>query len=830
MSSGSIRIIQLPEKSSVNTDDYMAVDSSANGTKKVKFTDLLDDNLSAQNKAADAQATGEAINDVSTRTSEAINNVSARVDNMINTQQNASVTTLWTGTLKNKNQSVTLSKSIANFDFVDVYCGGVESTFVRKPVANSITFHLQQQNMSDDASVQGLRWWESGLTISGTTATITKCVQCYWDDFSQVPVVSQSTDGIEVIRIDGVKIGHVEDDEVVDARVGADGTTYPTLGDAIRGQVTDLKSDLDTFLGLKYNTAWVRGQWHQGSLLIGSAYNKKRATANIITLDRDIIINMSDFSEYKYGIQYFNSDGTFISDSGWLVGELKVNSGQRIAITLAYTNESAHEVVDNVKNDLWLACNIASANSIPALNRIADALTAHTKNLLTDTNPTKRTSTNAITVLDLGADTTFANGVTFSFKANNAVTTSLTRAIVDLKKADGTHQYLTYNSTADANGKKFTLEAQTGRFYSTQPNYKASITFRYVDIYYNDTISSGTLTDFMLVDGVVNDYYADSLTGIDYVARGEAEKANSMLSPYPAYWNTAVQTAVRSVLDNRLEIASGDEFVFITDQHWSANAQKSSMLIDYLVHRLSLNLVVSGGDLIQGHNATLDGAVDEIVNYYDSFKVRHRILSLIGNHDTNTNNNSDTTTHIPLIGLYNLMLKSEESWIDTKNSPYVNVYDNDSQKIRYIQFYYTVDSGYVQDVATALVSTMQSTPSDWTIVLLSHAYWNGDNPTTTGTQYANLILDTMDDIDATVAMWLVGHVHADKDTTLTSNGNKDLLIVSTNTDCYKQTVHQYDMLVGTNTEQCFDVVQIDTTMKKIYMTRVGAGLDREFSY
>lgn len=244
MSSGSIRIIQLPEKSSVNTDDYMAVDSSANGTKKVKFTDLLDDNLSTQNKAADAQATGEAINDVSTRTSEAINNVNARVDNMINTQQNASVTTLWTGTLKNKNQSVTLSKSIANFDFIDVYCGGVESTFVRKPVASSITFHLQQQNMSDDASVQGLRWWESGLTISGTTATITKCVQCYWDDFSQVPVVSQSTDGIEVIRIDGVKIGHVENDEIVDARVGANSTTYPTLGDAIRGQVTDLKDEI----------------------------------------------------------------------------------------------------------------------------------------------------------------------------------------------------------------------------------------------------------------------------------------------------------------------------------------------------------------------------------------------------------------------------------------------------------------------------------------------------------------------------------------------------------------------------------------------------------
>ena len=194
------------------------------------------------------------------------------------------------------------------------------------------------------------------------------------------------------------------------------------------------------------------------------------------------------------------------------------------------------------------------------------------------------------------------------------------------------------------------------------------------------------------------------------------------------------------------------------------------------------------------------------------------------------NNNADTSTHIPLIGLYNLMIKQEETWIDTKNSPYVNVYDNDSQKVRYIQFYYTVDSGYIQDVATALVSAMQSIPSDWTIVLLSHAYWNGANPVTTGTQFANLILDTMDGIDATVAMWLVGHVHADKDTTLTSDGGKELLIVATNTDCYKQTVHQYDMLAGTSTEQCFDVVQIDTTAKKIYMTRVGAGSDREFSY
>ena len=48
------------------------------------------------------------------------------------------------------------------------------------------------------------------------------------DTFTQLP--SGSTSG---------------DAELIDIRVGADGVTYPTAGDAVRGQVTDLKSDLN---------------------------------------------------------------------------------------------------------------------------------------------------------------------------------------------------------------------------------------------------------------------------------------------------------------------------------------------------------------------------------------------------------------------------------------------------------------------------------------------------------------------------------------------------------------------------------------------------------
>lgn len=324
MSSGSIRIIQLPEKSSVNTDDYMAVDSSANGTKKVKFTDLLDDNLSAQNKAADAQATGEAINDVSTRTVEAINNVNTRIDNMINTQQNASVTTLWTGTLDTKNQSVTLSQSIANFDFIDVYVGDVDAQFIRRHVASTINIDIQIQNMSDDASAQFLRWWETGLTISGTTATINKCIKCYWDDFSQAPVVSQATDGATIRRIDGVKIGHIENDEIVDARVGVNDITYPTLGDAIRGQVTDLESEINYIedeIGEENSFAQLQNGTHANPANAVAVHFKSRMPASFgdtveIFTDRP---NATGY-HYVYGFYAVNGGGTAVINDSYPSG------------------------------------------------------------------------------------------------------------------------------------------------------------------------------------------------------------------------------------------------------------------------------------------------------------------------------------------------------------------------------------------------------------------------------------------------------------------------------------------------------------------------------
>lgn len=304
----------------------------------------------------------------------------------------------------------------------------------------------------------------------------------------------------------------------------------------------------------------------------------------------------------------------------------------------------------------------------------------------------------------------------------------------------------------------------------------------------------------------------------------------------PDYWRDTMATICNTLNQNAIAMADhGDTFAFITDQHWSSNAKNSPELIKYIADRVSLTMVVSGGDVVNSKNATKLGAVNEIVNYYKEFRRSDlRLFSTIGNHDLNTVGNADTSTYLTKDELYPVMLKDAEEFTTTAGSN-VTVFDNESQMIRYIQFYYTSDSGYVEDVNTALMDALDDAPAGWTVVLFSHAYWTtGETVPTASTTYANHILAKMDEMQATVACWIVGHIHNDLVEELTSTGGKPLNVISTSTDSYRQMQNAdsppYTMTKGTTTEQCFDIVQIDTSAKTVKMTRVGVGSNRTYSY
>ena len=72
--------------------------------------------------------------------------------------------------------------------------------------------------------------------------------------------------------------------EIQDARIGADGVTYNTLGNAIRGQITDLKKEYNT-LGTDYPLAL--GTWENGAFV---SWNKRMTNRNMIPVKAGDVI------------------------------------------------------------------------------------------------------------------------------------------------------------------------------------------------------------------------------------------------------------------------------------------------------------------------------------------------------------------------------------------------------------------------------------------------------------------------------------------------------------------------------------------------------------
>lgn len=207
----SIRIIQLPTKSAAGTDDYIAVDSTANGTKKIQFPNLLDDGLTIQNKAADAKATGDAIN--------AINGA---IGNEASTRQSADA-----------NLQTQIDQLIA----------------------------------------------PSGEAPSAA--------------------------------------------EIENARIGAppENTVYPTLGDAIRGQFSDVKSDLTNY---ESRTAQIEsGTYNDADGVEKWGQTARVRNANVIPINN--ITSITIPTGYSAWIYRLDSSKTLIGQGGWRTGTVEIS-------------------------------------------------------------------------------------------------------------------------------------------------------------------------------------------------------------------------------------------------------------------------------------------------------------------------------------------------------------------------------------------------------------------------------------------------------------------------------------------------------------------------
>lgn len=103
-------------------------------------------------------------------------------------------------------------------------------------------------------------------------------------------------------------------EEVIDARLGADGYTYASLGDAIRGQVTDLGDRILKYTSenlVELDTAWTRGAINADGTINTAAQWRLTSTSILSNPNTDVVFKLD--SGFTGQIATFTAGGTFIA-------------------------------------------------------------------------------------------------------------------------------------------------------------------------------------------------------------------------------------------------------------------------------------------------------------------------------------------------------------------------------------------------------------------------------------------------------------------------------------------------------------------------------------
>lgn len=287
----------------------------------------------------------------------------------------------------------------------------------------------------------------------------------------------------------------------------------------------------------------------------------------------------------------------------------------------------------------------------------------------------------------------------------------------------------------------------------------------------------------------------------------------------------------------------GISFVFVTDIHWQNNYKKAPILIQHILEKTTVDMVICGGDILTKNNS-----IDDAMAVIDAWGEKTRNLGTInvfGNHDNNSNGGNAESLWIGYDRWYGALLRPIENkvvWSDDKKYYYI---DNPAQKVRMIFLNTGYDQGSGLDTTQAawMQQLLYNLASGWKAIAFTHMFFAPATVSSgvtdlsllgSGTLAMNIIDGQYDNIVAHGADFIAivtGHVH--RDYSIVSS--KGYPIIGTTCDANGLHASLYDPVntvrtAGTTTEQAFDVYHIDTANRKIYVTRIGAGSDREFTY
>jgi len=360
----------------------------------------------------------------------------------------------------------------------------------------------------------------------------------------------------------------------------------------------------------------------------------------------------------------------------------------------------------------------------------------------------------------------------------------------------------------------------------------------------------------------------------------------------PAYWEDAVETAVQKVNRHTAEGEHVSSMIFFADSHWEQNNGNIVPLIKAMKEKTGVRRVVFGGDFLQGQPLLADAAraAADWVRQMNTLG-EDGWYTVRGNHDNNACWGAFSAKEVWSDDDFydNVMRYAKNARADGSRELY-NYADDVENKIRYY-FLDTHSSGamppdpesinkvpFETQMAWLRQTASELTP-DWGIVVIQHCGFTeyrakeeicyteeerkwfptldglgspvydadgrylgpymgnvGFNQHGIAQTYGRAVVPPLNEIALDpgfpeVIAVITGHTHWDA--SLRTDGG--YYLIATTCDAGSTSSQCFDTLCpartpGTDREQLLDVVQIDREKRRVFFTRLGAGIDREFTY
>lgn len=182
--------------------------------------------------------------------------INSQIGNLVAELNPDKVVTLWSGTGFGKHEdSVRFSGHVRDYDFLDIY---VQESYnpIRVKVKNNYaklflvrtsatgdnhSFYIDETDIYFNTifNVDGI----DGNDITEAEINYTYHISIFGSG-TQGYYFNDDVSHLNITKVDGIKIASDVSAEIVDIRVGEDGTVYQTAGAAVRGQIADVKQDL----------------------------------------------------------------------------------------------------------------------------------------------------------------------------------------------------------------------------------------------------------------------------------------------------------------------------------------------------------------------------------------------------------------------------------------------------------------------------------------------------------------------------------------------------------------------------------------------------------